>query len=322
MIKRLLIIVALLLVTPAHARIHGGGRAVGVLNAGGGGVSPNAATNWLLSMISAWTYNSPEGTASSASNVEGDATNNLTDSGSATRSVANVVEGDQALSLASASSQLLSCATTTCADLKTVTGADITFGCLDVYRATVATQRIMDAMASSRGYRMEINSSNVINGEVGAGVVKSSVSVATLSTATHYSALTVWDSASGDELHVVVNGASSGTATNADAWDTTGLTTFRIGSSGSGRYFNGQLDECFVDNAAWTDQEACRASNCGLSGLYCNCDGTTPANYLACSTNADCQVGGNMTAVCTSSTCKGRNRCSGTQAACNSAAPS
>jgi hypothetical protein len=73
--------------------------------------------------------------------------------------------------------------------------------------------------------------------------------------------------------------------------------------------WNAQLDECFVDDAAWTAAQQCRAGSCGISGSLCMCDGVVPAAYLACNADVDCRLGGNTTALCDTAAhlCTGRN---------------
>lgn len=327
MTRRLLVIALVLIAVPALARVQGRSNANAQRRATGGGASAYVkATGWDSCKLAIWPYTAPEGTASVADNAEGDANNDLSDTNSATRTTTNALDG-QALSLASASTQFLSCATATCTELS-ITNADVTFGCLDVYRATAATQYVAYAYTGTHGYRLKLNSGTAAV-EVGRGSTKTSTGTTSLSTATHYSVLGVWDHTAGDELHVVVNGATEGTATNADGYDSVGVTTFNIGSSGSGQYFNGLLDSCFVDDASYTDAEACRESNCfsgstAAGAPFCMCDGTDPTTYLACSTNTDCRPAGsgNTTAICNSGTCKGLGRCAGSMAACNASCPS
>jgi len=97
---------------------------------------------------------------------------------------------------------------------------------------------------------------------------------------------------------------------------------------------NGNLDEYFVAGIALIAADVCRITRCGIDGKLCMCSAGTPANYLACTTSADCHVAGNTTALCdtTSHTCQGRtstpavfsnptNTISCTPTACNAAAP-
>ena len=89
--------------------------------------------------------------------------------------------------------------------------------------------------------------------------------------------------------------------------------------------WDGQLDECFVDNVAWSVSQVCRAGRCQLDGSLCMCDPGTPANYLTCTVDANCRVSGNTTAICDTSagTCRGRDpggvNC--TPTSCNASAP-
>lgn len=68
--------------------------------------------------------------------------------------------------------------------------------------------------------------------------------------------------------------------------------------------------ETVVWNGVWSTGAASdegRVVSCGMSGLLCMCDASTHANYKTCSANGDCQVNGNTTAVCdtTSGLCQG-----------------
>ncbi|HSS55492.1 MAG TPA: LamG domain-containing protein [Gaiellales bacterium] len=63
---------------------------------------------------------------------------------------------------------------------------------------------------------------------------------------------------------------------NTDDW-------FEIGGVSAGTSFTGQIDECFVDNAALSAAAVCRICSCGLDGALCTCSG---AAYVGTGRNA------------------------------------
>jgi hypothetical protein len=93
------------------------------------------------------------------------------------------------------------------------------------------------------------------------------------------------------------------------------------GSSG-GALWGGNIDELTLWGIALPADLICYQAHCGLDGTLCMGDATTPANYRACSVDADCRVSGNTTALCdtTTGTCRGRTLTC-TPSACSVAVP-
>jgi hypothetical protein len=90
----------------------------------------------------------------------------------------------------------------------------------------------------------------------------------------------------------------------------------------AGNPYGGNVDEIAVWGVALTAAQLCKHTHCGIDGVLCMCDAATPANYRACSVDADCRVSGNTTAECdsNSNTCRGHDAtCS--PAACNATSP-
>jgi hypothetical protein len=50
----------------------------------------------------------------------------------------------------------------------------------------------------------------------------------------------------------------------------------------------GTMDDVFWTDHVLTQSQTCRVAACGADGSNCWCDGTNPAQYRACTTNADC----------------------------------
>ena len=108
-------------------------------------------------------------------------------------------------------------------------------------------------------------------------------------------------------LTAFANGHASGTAASgANPLDSSTATDFNVGTStGNTAAATGTVDEDWVTCLPLTAQQIARVSACGVQGKLCMCDNGTPGNYLSCSSNSDCRVSGNTTALCTDGTCRG-----------------
>lgn len=125
-----------------------------------------------------------------------------------------------------------------------------------------------------------------------------------------------------------LNGAASGAGSTQQSCNANDVLDFTISGPGATVDMEGQLDEAFVITQTLAASEICRVCSCGIQGTACECDTGTPANYKACTVDADCQdfsAAGRCDT--TSGTCQGRNHatdpgCGGcTLPACNAAAP-
>jgi hypothetical protein len=105
-----------------------------------------------------------------------------------------------------------------------------------------------------------------------------------------------------------INGAYGNSTSVGSAMATDTSASFKVGNG----YNTGQEDECFVYDADFTAAQVCRECSCGLRGELCMCDAADNTAYKTCTTDADCQVLGNTTALC--NTYGGTSRCVGKNA--------
>lgn len=108
-----------------------------------------------------------------------------------------------------------------------------------------------------------------------------------------------------NEIVPFINGAANGCTPGSDCQAQEDLA-----APSAGNFIiqhDGEVDEVCVINDGLTAAEVCKACSCQIDGTLCMCDGSTPADYKACTVDNDCRVEGNTTALCNDSLCIGRN---------------
>jgi hypothetical protein len=209
----------------------------------------------------------------------------------------------------------LGCADATCTILD-FAGNDITWG--GWFRVTSdagALSMILNTSSSNvLGYRL---TRNATSDDLRCGVGDGTDSVTTDGTANwtvdaYHHAICTHDGT--NTIASYFNGVADATASQGPVAADAGV--FYVSSVG-------QDDEVFVYDAAFTAAEACRTTRCGIHGELCICDGAVPTQFKACSTDSDCRVAGNTTAICNTGYCTGRtdyDSCS-SMGDCNAGAP-
>jgi len=290
--------------------------------------------DWTSSFIY-WDLDEASGTRVNSGGVCGTDCD-LSDNNTVTQDTTNEVEGTAGASFASANNEYLSCTHATCGASNELgfassggTGGDLTI--FAWVRPTADADMSIMTKFNADGYRMRRVATNdlfscTIDGTSTASLTAGNNTLPI--NETHHVACRFNDTA--NTLDVFVDGAEDTTnadPTPADINVETGR-QFEI-SENSVSQVNGMIDGAGAINDVLTDQELCRICSIHVDGSLGLCDQSTPANYKACSTDADCRPTGNTTAVCdtTNGTCSGRNatgtpNCGGcTLPACNAAAP-
>lgn len=285
-----------------------------------------APTDWSGSFVAWW----GEEEAANATALADGATTcgagtdcDLTDSNTVGRDTTNFVEAAKSGLFVGANNEYQSCADATCDELDCA-GASVTFGAW-IRPASLTDNQVITNNSGDDGYASLISSTGALRCDVGNTSINSAASALATSTWAH---AVCRETDGTDLLQPFINGATSGTA-GARASCTADTSVFYLSSNASGNDMDGDIDEAFVTFVALSNAQICRVCSLGINGIYGMCDGVTPTTYKACTIDSNCQVVGNTTAKCdtTSNTCQGRNHasapgCGGcTLTACNAGAP-
>ncbi len=273
-------------------------------SAGGGGVAP---ADWRTGIEMVWQFEG-ESSGGTAVNTGSAGTNcDMTDTsttGTVTRSASGAPEAVGWASFASGSKQSLTNTNVTC-DNTWKQDADFTWGArINPLQATEDMRVIDMNFGTAAGFALVLENTVPAEwrcitesslGTFSAESTTAPVGGTTQSVTCRYNATT-------DLLEILVNGIDEADQTSATLDAATA--DLIIGIENSNQDFEGEIDEIFLTNDVLTDAATCRKDSCLLSGNDCRCDSGTPTNYLACSSNSDCEG-----AVCdtTNSTCSGYN---------------
>lgn len=285
-----------------------------------------AATSYASVLVAGWNLDEASGTRDALWGSCGNDCD-LTDNNTVTQDAVNYMEGSAAADFDPANNEYLSCdEDPTCNELD-ISGA-ITFGCWIRNDTDGQNANIISKYGTITGYGLRRrNGQEDIACFIGDGtdliVTSSSDNALVVNTFDHavcvhdgVNTVSIYDNG----VYDVQDGGTQG-PTAASTID------FNLSSSSTTADWEGQLDECFVDDAAWAATNICFGCSCGLTGNFCMCDGVTPANYKSCTVDNDCRVIGNTTALCNNSLCVGRNSgetyncASCTLPVCNHSAP-
>ncbi|MHA2313220.1 MAG: LamG-like jellyroll fold domain-containing protein [Candidatus Thorarchaeota archaeon] len=304
---------------------------VGGINWVPSGIAGVAATDYTSSLVAGWDLEEASGARDALWGTCGNDCD-LTDNNTVGQDATNYVEGSASADFVAANNESLSCTNVTCDELKVAT--TFTAGCWVRDTGDAAASRIirMFTSAGSHGYRLSRNATNdSFSCTIGDGTdtqsQDSSNNSLPVNTFTHSVCV-----ADDSEILPYINGALNGCTAGGTCQDQNGpdgasSSTFVLSDDIAAFDLQGQLDECFVDDAAWTAAQVCFACSCELDGKLCMCDGSDPTSYKSCTIDSDCQVVGNTTALCNGGTCVGRNNTeaincgSCTMPNCNASAP-
>jgi hypothetical protein len=226
------------------------------------------------------------------------------------------VEGAQAVQFAAATTQLASCSAGACPTLSQT--SNLTWGCW-ARSDDVATRTFVHKLSGAGGagsymaervFSAAPTAANTLrctlsNGAATVTSISAATWTATGGVAPYRFAACVFDDTA-NTVQSFLNAVGGAMAPFPAAMAAQGG-PFSV--SDATAPWNAQLDECFVDDAAWTPVQLCRAGSCGIDGTLCMCAGALPSTYLACNADSDCRVAGNTTALCNTAThlCTGRN---------------
>ena len=226
-----------------------------------GGVCLNPVVAW-------WNLDEPSGTRYATGGSCG-ADCNLSDVNTVSQDATNKMEGSGAASFSIANGEYLECSDATCGGIgKLDFNSNLTMACWARRTSGGGVRNIFQKLSGSpsNGYRFQLLSGGQLQYglyNAGSGCSTNGQSSAPVDTWHH------WGIAFNDiakTVQMYFDGKTEGSALACPTGIGDSTRNFSISQSGTSQSMDGQLDECFAANQAYTNQQVCEICRFGLDG--------------------------------------------------------